>query len=139
MKKVIYLMAIGLMTLPFTGAAQAGAVQREVLEAPEDIGDESSDSFKNSAFKIYAGSLKFRKLAEDKEVFTAESKEEFEKLKTELGELNGRTGEMLKGAKKIRPLSKIKTAIENTKAAINALNVSLENFDYVSKNMVSTD
>lgn len=138
MKKLIMLITLGLFIAPSILLAQDEEPEAE-LEKPKDAGIADFDAFKNKAFDIYEKSLKFKTMVENEEKFAAKDVLEVNKLQKDVREMKDTTEEMIKGAKKAKPLSKAGKAVKNTKAASEALKVGGENLKYVAENMVKAD
>jgi hypothetical protein len=108
-------------------------------ENPKDSGIEEFDSFKNSSFRIFKESKKFRTKVDNGEKFTPEDINAVDKLQKELSELQGKTEAMMSKAKEVKPPTKVPTVTSNTKEAGKALKLGAANLKYVTENMVKEE
>lgn len=132
MKNAFYLLLIGILALPLTVAAQEEPVK---LEEPKNIDDETFDTFKSSAFRLYNKTLELKLRVDNKEVFTKDDRTELDSMNVELSSLQKQGSGLVGAAKKLRPLKKVKTGVQSAKTAIEAVKVSLQNVTYVVSNM----
>jgi len=136
MKRVFYLLLIGIMSLPLSLAAQE---EQEKLEKPDNIEDETFDTFKNSAFKIYNLSLDFKAKVDAEEPFSKEDLDQLEGLNDELATLQEQGPDLLPAAKKLRPMKNIKLGLQSAKTSIKAVKYAIENITYVLENAMKSE
>lgn len=124
MKKVLVMLLMGALMAPMTLSAQ------DDLARPKNSGVKEFDEFKNNAFNIYEGSVKFRAKVEGEEELAPEDLEAMDKLRMELKKLDDTSQEMVSKAGKLKSL-KAPKAVKNTKTSVKALAMAKENFQFI--------
>ncbi|MCP4457013.1 MAG: hypothetical protein GY816_03140 [Cytophagales bacterium] len=134
MKKLLLMTALGLLFVPTILHAQD-----DVLKKPKDSGISEFDDFKNNAFSIYKSSREFKAMVDNGDKFSADDVKAVNKLQEDTRAMKDKTEQMVKSAKKAKPMTKAPQAGKNTQAAGKALEAGGTNLQYVVDNMVKAE